>query len=130
MCGLKTTLKIGECLHKLSHIFTRSGIDVVMQTQMLHETGQQPLRRTNRLQGEMRDIVAHARDESAHLIAQKCAEVYMLKHEFDSFDIFIEAGALCGKEPHAAFRLIVRERKKADEEKGRNENEDEVSHGD
>ena len=129
MGRFETPFEIGECLHKLSHIFTRSGIDVMMQAQMLHETGQQPLRRTNRLQCKMRDIVAHACDESAHFIAQKCAEIHMLEHEFDSFDIMVETSALRREETHAAFRFVIREYEKADEKRKRNENEDEVSHG-
>lgn len=50
MGRVETVLEFGECLHKLSHIFSRSGIYLVFGTQIPNETREKTFGGTHRLE--------------------------------------------------------------------------------
>lgn len=73
--------------------------------------------------------MAHARDDTTHLVAQKCTEVDVLENEFNALNTSIETHAFTCEEACAASRFELGKSKKTCEEGDRYKDEDERCHG-
>ena len=129
MCRLQTTLEIGECLYERSRALARRDIDFVPGTQMPDKACEKTLGGAYRLKRKVRDIVARAREETAHFFPEERAEVDVLQDEFDALDIPIETGAAFRKYARAATRFILGEREESAEKTYRDKDEDKIRHG-
>lgn len=122
---LQAALEIRECLHKLSHIFARSGIDRAPGAQMHHQACEHAFGSAYRLEREMYGVVARACEKATSLIAQKRTEIDMFEDERRAFDVPVEMSSRARAETHFVACLIVCKREKPDEQYERNEDEDE-----
>jgi len=129
MSRLEATLEIRKGLHELSHIFARCGIDHrSVGTQVHHETSEEPLGSAYRLEREVGNVVAHPCSETAHLVAQEYAEIYVFEDELDMLNAFIEMCAFTREETRPAPCLSLCEYEEPYEESERYEDEDERCH--
>ncbi len=129
MYGLELTLEIGKRLYERARVLTRSGIIRAPRTQVADEAREEALGGPHRLKREVRDVVAHALGDTAHLLPRERAEVDMPQDELGAFDIAVETVALSCEHPDAAAGLITHKRDKAPEQCERSEDKDEVPHG-
>lgn len=129
MGRFKPTLEIRKCLYKLSHIPSRNSIDVVTGAQVPNDACKKALGGAHRLEREMRDIVANARNKATDLVTQECAQIDIPQNKLNALNRVIKAFTLSCEETHALARLVVGEHNKATEEHECNEDENKCCHG-
>lgn len=69
MGRFKTTLEIRKCLHELSHIFPRSGIDGLPRVEIADEARQEALGSSHNDKREVHDVVPDTVCEMAYFVA-------------------------------------------------------------
>lgn len=129
MCRLQTALEIRKRLHKLSHIFPRSGIDIVPRAQVADSARKEPFNSTYHLQREVCDGVTHERNESANLVAHECTKVNMFKDEVYALNLVVQTCALAREYAGTASRFALGKRNEPPEKCSCDEDENERYHG-
>jgi hypothetical protein len=78
----------------------------------------------------MYDIMPHAAYHAMYLVSHERSEVNVFEDELDTRDPLVEARAPESKEARTTALLVPRQCKKTDKERERDEDKDEMRHGD
>jgi hypothetical protein len=74
------------------------------------------------------DVVPDTSRKMAHLVAQKYAEIYICKDEFNASDGSVQARSTRSVQTHPFACFVTGKQKEADEEHERDEKKNEVCH--
>mgnify|MGYP001564561839 CR=1 FL=1 len=129
-CCFEMDFKIRKCLYEHSRALARYDVIRLSCAEMSNEAREETLSGAHHLEREMHTIMPNAVREVTYLVSQKYAKVNVREDIFNTFNIPVETGAERREEAYSAFCLMPRERKKTGEKNKRNENEDEIGHGD
>ena len=129
MCLFERPLEFRKHFHELACGLSWGCIHLRVRAQTPNEAREQALHRPHNHERGVDEIVPDATGEVAYLIAQEHAEINVFDDELYARDCGIETRPTRSVYTRPAARLVTREYKKADEERERDEEEDEICHG-